>query len=134
MDKEIVFRNCIIVVIDQGTVLLLFYPKIKGNNILDWMDSRFISDCWSSGNDSFPKVPGVYKCDILIDYHQGYYEGYPCDSESDWDFIAENVKKLNLKEGRVVQGLERTPYKRLMEGSNPPLATKITRDIRLETL
>ena len=44
----------------------------------------------------FPEEPGIYRCTIDYIFHQGYFEGYPCDGESDWEIVARDFERIDL--------------------------------------
>lgn len=44
--------------------------------------------------EGLPTEPGVYRCTVEFWYSQGYFEGYPADSESDWWFKCIASEKL----------------------------------------
>ena len=44
----------------------------------------------------FPKEPGVYSMTIEYQFEQGYWDGYPNDGQSTWDFIPSNMEMLFL--------------------------------------
>lgn len=95
-DEEITFHNVIIAVSCTGLAVLVSSPCKEVEGFMD--GCLFTDNCKWYTMLSFPKEPGVYSMTIKYHFDQGYYEGYPNDGESTWDFIPSDIKRLVLAE------------------------------------
>jgi hypothetical protein len=87
--------------IEPETPVILQAPdEIKGI-----FDGLFCKDNAFYG---VPDKPGVYNCTVNFEFHQGYFEGYRADGESDWSFT---VKTAHLVSQEIFKELEeRCPH------------------------
>jgi hypothetical protein len=95
LELEKVFCNCVIAKgIDDGRTIIIDALS----ELLELLDHNDLEDCvMEEGESTFPEHPGVYIADIEFWFKQGYdYEGYPSNSESDWDFRIKKLRKLDL--------------------------------------
>ncbi len=70
--------------IEPETPVILQAPdEIKGI-----FDGLFCKDNAFYG---VPDKPGVYNCTVNFEFHQGYFEGYRADGESDWSFTVKTA-------------------------------------------
>ena len=72
---------------EQG--LIIDVPK----EIADIFDGIYCDD--NSFKD-VPKETGVYICNVEFYFHQGYFEGYKANGESDWEFKVISHKKIEI--------------------------------------
>lgn len=49
-------------------------------------------------NHGFPEDAGIYRCTIEYYFNQGYFEGYSCDSESDWGVVCHEAEKITIED------------------------------------
>lgn len=97
-------KDIIIAVSVHGDVTLISGPNVweLDNFVGDMSVNEYFPSCWHSGEEEeedrngFPSKRGVYCCTIITVFHQGYFEGYACDSESDWDIICDHAEKIEL--------------------------------------
>ena len=89
------FQDIIIAVDLQGFVVVVDGPNVDECVVLIGEDVT-VNDYFGMEGEryGFPEEHGIYSCTIEVIFTQGYFEGYPCDSESDWDIQASDVQKL----------------------------------------
>jgi hypothetical protein len=94
MKLEKTFQNCKIASLKNDMVVLVDGP----DELFEIFDGPFVEDnCQKEGEETFPKDPGFYVCDIEFWFQQGYFEGYIAHGESEFDFKAINVRKFNTE-------------------------------------
>jgi hypothetical protein len=89
MKKEAEFTTVIIAVTYSGYPML-----VDGSDELHQiMDGDGFEDNTQSP-ETFPTVPGVYRCTIEYHFAPGFFEGFPAPGEADWDLRATDVVEI----------------------------------------
>lgn len=55
-----------------------------------------LADYIEYSRTGFPEKPGIYRCTIEYYFHQGYLDGYMCDSECDWGVVGRDVEEITI--------------------------------------
>jgi len=87
MDKQAILTMIIAVAGEQG--LIIDAPK----EIKDIFEGIYCDD---NSFKNVPKKTGVYICNVEFYFHQGYFEGYKADGESDWEFKIISSSKIEI--------------------------------------
>ena len=99
---ERAFEDIILAVDLHGTVSLIGGPNIwELDKCLGDMSVHEYFGFDDDGNEDrigFPEKAGIYRCTVDFWYEQGYFEGYACDSESDWGISVRDVKRIEVPE------------------------------------